>query len=31
MILKRVVFSYSDEFDKLSHALKFIAHYIKNE
>ena len=31
MILNRVVFSYSGEFDELSHALIFIAHYIRNE
>ena len=31
MILTRVVFSYSDEFKKSSHTLRFIAHYIRNE
>ena len=31
MILSRVVFNYSDEFKKLSHTLRFIAHYIRNE
>ena len=31
MILKRVLFNYSDEFKKLSHTLIFIAHYIRNE
>ena len=31
MILKTVPFNYSDEFDKLSHTLTFIAHYIRNE
>ena len=31
MILIRVVFNYSDEFDELSHTLRFIAHYIRNE
>ena len=30
MILNRVVFSYSDEFKKLSDAFRFIAHYIRN-
>ena len=31
IILKRVVFNYSDEFKKLTHTLRFIAHYIRNE
>ena len=31
MILKRVVFSYSDEFKKLFYTLRFIAHCIRNE
>ena len=31
MILNRVVFSYSDEFKKLSYTLRFIEHYIRNE
>ena len=30
MILSRIVFSYSDQFMKLSHTLRFIAHYIGN-
>ena len=30
MILSRVLFNYSDEFKKLSHTLRFIAHYIRN-
>ena len=30
MILIRVLFDY-DEFKKLSHTLRFIAHYIRNE
>ena len=31
MILSRALFNYSDQFKKLSHTLKFIAHYIRNE
>ena len=31
MILTRIVFNYSDQFKKLSHTLRFIAHYIRNE
>ena len=31
MILKTVVFSYSDEFKKLFYTLRFIAHHIRNE
>ena len=31
MILTRVLFNYSDEFNKFSHTLRFIAHYIRNE
>ena len=31
MILTRVVFNYFDEFKKLSHTLKFMAHYIRDE
>ena len=31
MILTRVLFNYSDELKKLSHTLRFIAHYIRNE
>ena len=31
VILIRVVFSYRDQFKKLSHTLRFIAHYIRNE
>ena len=31
MILSRILFNCSDEFKKLSHILRFINHYIKNE
>ena len=31
MTLTRVLFNYSDEFKKLSHTLRFIAHYVRNE
>ena len=31
MILSRVLVNYSDQFKKLSHRLRFIAHYIRNE
>ena len=31
IILNRVLSHYSDEFKKLSHTLRFIAHYIRNE
>ena len=31
MISIRVLFNYSDQFKKLSHTLRFIAHYIRNE
>ena len=31
IILIRVVFSYSDPLKKLSHTLRFIAYYIRNE
>ena len=31
MILSTVPFNYSHEFKKLSHTLRFIAHYIRNE
>ena len=31
MILKTVLFNYSDQFKKLSHTLRFIAHSIRNE
>ena len=31
MIVKRVLFNYSDEFNKLSHTLTFIAHYKRNQ
>ena len=31
IILIRVPFNYSVEFKKLSHTLRFIAHYIRNE
>ena len=31
MILTMVVLNYSDEFKRLYHTLRFIAHYIRNE
>ena len=31
MILTRVLFNYSDQFKKLPHTLRFIAHCIRNE
>ena len=31
MIMNRVLFHYSDEFKKLSHTLRFIGNYIRNE
>ena len=31
MILTRVLFNYSDEFKKLSHTFRFLAHYIRNK
>ena len=30
-ILSTVLFNYSDQFKKLSHIFRFIAHYIRNE
>ena len=31
MILIRILFNYFDQFNELSHTLRFIAHYIRNE